>query len=214
MGINSTQTAYNFGQLGSVYAKASGDAIKPPLGKAFVAITCLADTKFAKISSETNTDNPSGITQSNFIGKKAAHESGDVEVDNAHDVNGVNDDYVITVVATDAANIKPGMIVEQANMCPRSLADPYIVKSIELLYDEEDPPEVSGADITLNKLVAAHEASGSTKAQFYWGFSQGFGGAGLPTGTSGAEFPEGSTIFGRWNTLQIHTGAVIAYIGE
>ena len=46
MGINSTGTAYNFGQLGSVYTTHSSDAIKPPTGKVFVAITMLTATVF------------------------------------------------------------------------------------------------------------------------------------------------------------------------
>jgi len=46
MGINSTEVSYGFGQLGSVYTDAPGDAIKPPTNKVFVAITMLADTVF------------------------------------------------------------------------------------------------------------------------------------------------------------------------
>ena len=47
MGQNSQGVAYNFGQLGSVYiAGDASDAIKPPTGKVFVAITFLVDTKF------------------------------------------------------------------------------------------------------------------------------------------------------------------------
>jgi len=46
MGINSTEVSYGFGQLGSVYTTAASDAIKPPTGKVFVAITMLAETKF------------------------------------------------------------------------------------------------------------------------------------------------------------------------
>jgi hypothetical protein len=43
MGVNSTDTAYNFGQLGSIFTDGV-NAIKPPAGKVFVAITFLADT--------------------------------------------------------------------------------------------------------------------------------------------------------------------------
>ena len=46
MGQNSQSVAYNFGQLGSVYTTHSQDAIKPPTGKVFVAITMLAATTF------------------------------------------------------------------------------------------------------------------------------------------------------------------------
>ena len=46
MGINSTEVAYGFGQLGSAYTTASSDAITPPTNKVFVAITMLSDTVF------------------------------------------------------------------------------------------------------------------------------------------------------------------------
>ena len=42
MGINSTEVAYGFGQLGSVFND-TASAITPPNGKVFVAITFLAD---------------------------------------------------------------------------------------------------------------------------------------------------------------------------
>ena len=45
MGINSTEVAYNFGQLGSVFLD-TATAITPPTNKVFVAITMLADTTF------------------------------------------------------------------------------------------------------------------------------------------------------------------------
>ena len=46
MGINTQGVAYNFGQLGSVYTTHGQDAIKPPTGKVFVAITMLTATVF------------------------------------------------------------------------------------------------------------------------------------------------------------------------
>ena len=46
MGINSTEVSYQFGQLGSAYTTASSDAIVPPTGKVFIAITMLDDTVF------------------------------------------------------------------------------------------------------------------------------------------------------------------------
>ncbi len=45
MGINSTDVAYSFGQLGSAFNDGAA-LMKPPTGKVFVAITFLADTSF------------------------------------------------------------------------------------------------------------------------------------------------------------------------
>ena len=46
MGQNSTEVAYGFGQLGSVFTDATGTAITPPTDKVFVAVTMLADVTF------------------------------------------------------------------------------------------------------------------------------------------------------------------------
>ena len=46
MGINSTEVAYGFGQLGSTYTTSGAAAIIPPTGKVFVAITVLSAAKF------------------------------------------------------------------------------------------------------------------------------------------------------------------------
>ena len=45
MGQNSTEVAYGFGQLGSLFNDGTA-AWTPPTGKVFVAITMLADTTF------------------------------------------------------------------------------------------------------------------------------------------------------------------------
>jgi len=46
--LSNTATANQvaFGQLGAVYTKTSGDAIKPPTGRVFVAIQMLENTTF------------------------------------------------------------------------------------------------------------------------------------------------------------------------
>ena len=62
MGINSTEVAYNFGQLGSVFNNGT-DAITPPTNKVFVAITMLADTTF---------DNSGGLVADNKTGTTTA----------------------------------------------------------------------------------------------------------------------------------------------
>ena len=46
MGINSTEVAYNFGQMGSAYTDAGDPAITPPTNKVFVAITMVTATTF------------------------------------------------------------------------------------------------------------------------------------------------------------------------
>lgn len=62
MGINSTEVAYGFGQLGSVFTDTADNPITPPSGKVFVAITFLADTQL-EITSGTG----EGLTAANNI---------------------------------------------------------------------------------------------------------------------------------------------------
>ena len=77
MGINSTEVAYGFGQLGSVYTTASSDAIKPPTNKVFVAVQMLADTIFddsAGLVAEQRVNNTisSSVTNNVYVGTEAA----------------------------------------------------------------------------------------------------------------------------------------------
>ena len=55
MGINSTEVAYGFGQLGSGFVDDNG-AFAPPAGMVIVAIQMLADTKIATLTPEVVDD--------------------------------------------------------------------------------------------------------------------------------------------------------------
>ena len=72
MGINSTDTAYAFGQLGSGFSDADA-AFTPPSGKVIVAITFLEDTTLTALTPATDmyTDGTTGaadVAASAFIG--------------------------------------------------------------------------------------------------------------------------------------------------
>ena len=74
----SQDTAYGFGQLGSVYTTNGQNAISPPTGKVFVAITFLADTVFdasgGLVADTTNT----AIAGLEYVGTEvAAHNLSD-----------------------------------------------------------------------------------------------------------------------------------------
>ncbi len=53
MGINSTEVAYGFGQLGSGFCDTTG-AFTPPTGKVIVAIQFLADTTLSGLVADTS----------------------------------------------------------------------------------------------------------------------------------------------------------------
>ena len=53
MGINSTEVAYGFGQMGSGHLKAVATELFAPRGKVIVAITMLEDVLFDKLLADT-----------------------------------------------------------------------------------------------------------------------------------------------------------------
>tara|TARA_R100000664_G_C2630810_1_gene60462 strand:+ start:27 stop:392 length:366 start_codon:yes stop_codon:yes gene_type:complete len=68
MGINSTATAYNFGQLGSAHMHNDhGQDLTPPDGMVIVAITMLDDTKFDKLTPDTSNSVVYSGTESNDV---------------------------------------------------------------------------------------------------------------------------------------------------
>ena len=134
MGVNSTEVAYGFGQLGSVYTTASSDAVKPPTNKVFVAVQMLADTIF---------DDTGGLIA-------------EQRVNNTITTSVTNNVYIGTEAAAN------------------DLAD-----------GSETVDEGSGGVII----------GGTTEADK-------------------VTFPKGLTIYGRWNEIDVYSGAVIAYIGD
>lgn len=77
MGQNSTEVAYQFGQMGSTYTTASSDAIKPPTGKVFVSILTLDDTVFDS-SGGLVAEKARGISVAGIDGK--VHVQADVDI--------------------------------------------------------------------------------------------------------------------------------------
>ena len=73
MGQNSTEVAYGFGQLGSIFS-ATTATLTPPTGKVFIAITMLDDTTF-NASGGLVADN-NGAAGLEYIGTEdAAHDA-------------------------------------------------------------------------------------------------------------------------------------------
>ena len=136
MGINSTEVSYGFGQLGSAYTTASSDAITPPTGKVFVAITMLADTIF---------DDAGGLVAERAV--------------------------VTGSAATDTST---------------QTGDIYI-----------------GTEQPANDLATATTDEG-TGGLIIGGSSE----------ADAVTFPKGITIYGRFTEIDVHSGSVIAYIGD
>jgi len=212
MGINSQGTAYDFGQLGSAFVNGT-DAFYPPKGMVIVAITSLhaTDTDFANsgglISELDEHGNSPWITT-----EADAHGTGVSAAQNAHNDAGsgagTNPTGVITLAGADA-NIKIGMIVEQSTMCPRSLTDPYIVKSISsttLTVAKESNPRVTAA-------TAGNLATGDAAALHFFENHGGQGFGGIQSTASNMQIPGGATIYGRWTGGKLAGGSIIIYFG-
>jgi hypothetical protein len=52
MGINSTEVAYGFGQMGSAHSQTAGNTITPPTGKVIVAVQFLDDISLSTLTPE------------------------------------------------------------------------------------------------------------------------------------------------------------------
>tara|TARA_R100000458_G_C8236343_1_gene216600 strand:+ start:20 stop:358 length:339 start_codon:yes stop_codon:yes gene_type:complete len=52
MGINSTEVAYNFGQMGSAHSQTAANTITPPTGKVIVAVQFLDDISLSTLTPE------------------------------------------------------------------------------------------------------------------------------------------------------------------
>ena len=220
MGINSTEVSYGFGQFGSAITDSTSATLYPPRGLQIVAITALADATFdasGGLVSELNTSNPGGISVSNYITTETAggHVDGEITDADPHNDNGGNAAGVITLSAANTA-IKVGMYVHTTGtMIPYSLTNPYVVKSI------------SDADITLTKLLSipgsdpakgktevvnANKANGTNEPCFFYSdFGQGVGGLEMDASDT---IPKGVTIYGRWTSINLAGGRVIAYFGK
>tara|TARA_Y100001973_G_C5159378_1_gene312669 strand:+ start:74 stop:409 length:336 start_codon:yes stop_codon:yes gene_type:complete len=79
MGLNSTTTAWNFGQLGSGF---SDEAVQvtPPTGKKIVAITFLADTVLSTLVASTDTPDTAYFSHTTAV---TANGGGAAESDGA-----------------------------------------------------------------------------------------------------------------------------------
>ena len=115
MGINSTEVAYNFGQLGSAHMHNDhGQDLTPPDGMVIIAITMLGDTVFDKLTADTSNSVVYSGTESNnaYFGITNGNTGGNGEV--------VDTDIIFpkgltifgrwTVVSLDAAQTTDGII--------------------------------------------------------------------------------------------------------
>lgn len=188
MGLNSTGTAWNFGQMGSAYLLADDNTATCPEGMAIVAITFTTDSQLKVLVAKDANLFP------NTVG--AAHDRGHQTIQ----VNGaVSSSATIAFdVTTTSLGLKVGDEV-------------YLTATGVLL----------GTIVTLGTSNIVISATTSITDDHYVsiltpgknnGGNEGTGGLVI---TAGAAFSAGTTIYGRWDSVQLNTdtSAAIVYFG-
>ena len=238
MGSNSTDVAYGFGQMGSVFTNLA-KPVYPPKDHVIVAIQCLADTTFSVLETETlDSSGPqfpthqddelasAGGPDANYLGVTEAAASG----------GGTVATGIITIVdAAGNALIKPGQIVligADNDDIDTGLDMDAAAGNITPVYRGPNKHYMEVVSISggtygtslVVKEVGHHGTVGTgideidhidTSNTLY--FLDSFHGAGGTT-TEGCNYAQGMTIYGRWTEVQLGTtdtdGGIICYFGQ
>ena len=206
MGINSTGTSYNFGQLGSVHCNTATPVV-PPQGMVITAIQFLADNTPTVLKSENL-----GATGPNFFSTEAAdhvnfngvteQNLADASSTTTPTLSGANSlikkgQFVLLI--TQASDVDGGITVDAETPIP--------------IYNGPNKQGVTvveyggGTSITLSSAVSPSSQS--------LVFLDNYNGAGGNDAT-GITYPKGLTIVGRYTTITPEAdadGGVICYFG-
>ena len=218
MGINSTEVAYGFGQLGSAYCDVA-QHIVPPTDHVIVAIQFLADNTPTVLTPEKlDTMGPSYIAISGST-------SDDVEVadNNYFNFNGIHASHVtngssisdIVLATSGAGKVKVGQYVLLVN------DDADESGTTAMTIDEADTPIpiYTGPDQQGVKVISFNGTTGvgldstispSSQALIFLDDSHGAGGL----TAANQVFPKGLTIYGRWTAFKPSAAGVICYFGR
>ena len=188
MGINSTTTAWNFGQMGSAYLLADDNTVTCPEGMAIVAITFMTDSQLHTLVAKDANLFP------NTVG--AAHDRGHQTIQ----VNGaVSSSATIAFDSTTASlGLKEGDEV-------------YLTATGVLLGTISALNPSSDYNITISATTSItddHYVSILTPGKNNGG-DEGTGGLVI---TAGAAVSAGTTIYGRWDSVRLNTDASAAMI--
>tara|TARA_R110002126_G_C10225055_1_gene479448 strand:+ start:43 stop:675 length:633 start_codon:yes stop_codon:yes gene_type:complete len=209
MGINSTATSYNFGQLGSVTCQTATPVV-PPQGMVITAIQFLADNTPSILKSENL-----GATGPNFFSTEAADH---INFNGVTEVNVTDGTYAaganITIASADT-KIKVGqyvLLIAEAND-----ADSGITLDTETPVPIYGGPSNRGVFVTAynNTTTSLQLSAQITPSSQSLVFLDNYNGAGGNDAT-GIVYPKGLTIVGRYTTITPaadSTGGVICYFG-
>ena len=224
MGINSTEVAYGFGQLGSVYTDVD-NVIIPPKDHVIVAIQFLAQNTPTVLTPEKLDEGGPGFPEITTGSNTTA-----IAADNTFNHNGIatlaltdNAGSDITTVALSAganALVRPGQFVLMVNDTYHEDGNPAATIDTQTPIPIYNGPSargvkvesVSGATVTLEGHGATAFAglSPSSQALIFLDAQHGAGGI----IANGQVYPEGTTIYGRWTEFKPSAAGVICYFGK
>ena len=231
MGINSTEVAYGFGQLGSAYTDVA-NVIVPPTGHVIVAIQFLADNtptlltpeKLATVTGEAGAGSgPSYVSiagtanvvlataesDQNFRG---SHASAVTNVTN----NPPGTELTLTTVAP-VGTVRVGQYVLLANTAADNDGSTPMVLDVSTTDGCPIPlysgPPRAGVKVTshtaTNKVTVDANITAATQSLIFLDEQHGVGGL----TAAGQVFPKGVTIYGRWTAFKPSAAGVICYFG-
>ena len=230
MGQNSTEVAYGFGQMGSVFTNLAYP-VYPPKDHVIVAIQFLADNIPTALETETldysgpqfptHQDDElraAGGPDANFTGVTWAAATG----------VGVPATGVIPIADVVANNdIKPGQVVligdDAAEDIDTGIAVDTAAGHVMPIYNGPNKQWVEVVSLSggtygtslvvkaVGKATLANIGSIDTANQLYFLDSEHAAGG---TTMEGVTFPKGVTIYGRWTTITPAAAPIICYFGK
>ena len=211
MGQNSSEVAYGFGQLGSVFTNLA-KPVYPPKDHVIVAVQFLADNTPTVMLTETLDTFGPQFPGTDDTEASAANFGGvyfDACTGARTTVNITNDTVTIT---TASSLIKPGQYVLLVN-------EAYTIDSGITVDEETVTPiysgpavqgvrvlKVNGVNITLDTVLTPT----SSQTLVFLDAHHGAGGSTMES----IVFPKGITVYGRWTTITPSAAPVICYFGK
>ena len=231
MGINSTDTAYGFGQLGSAYADVA-NIIVPPVGHVIVAIQFLADNTPTLLTQEKLTtvtgsagagSGPSYVSIAATAGAVLAVAESDQNFRGSHAsaIGNVTNaaagtEHTLTTAAP-VGTVRVGQYVLLANTAADNDGSTPMVLDVSTSDGCPIPiysgPNKAGVKVTshsaTNKVTVDANITASTQSFIFLDEQHGAGGI----TAAGQAYPANSTIYGRWTAFKPSATGVICYFG-
>ena len=222
MGINSTEVAYNFGQLGSAYTDIA-QTIVPPKNHVIVAIQFLADNTPTVLTPEKLDRNGPGYFA--ISGSTADHV--DAANNNYFNFNGVWSSEIADTDVAAGGNVTletPAVPVGRVQVGQYVLlvnGDADESGATAMSIDSETPvpiyngPNAQGCKVTAYDNVSVVQLSCDitpTSDQALVLLDEQHGAGGITCASQ--VFPKGLTIYGRWTAFKPSAAGVICYFGK